>query len=407
MLHVLTHAALVTLAVYLSVSVAYYLGLAFCYFAIPERPARTSAQRARIAVVIPAHDESLILGTTLRQWAAVRYPADRFTLFVIADNCTDDTATIARAHGAVCLERSDPQNRGKGQALAWALTAIPIAEFDAVAIVDADCAVSPMFLEVMSARLAAGAKVIQGFDGVLNPDESMLTRLIQITNVMKNRLFMAAKAKVGLSAQLMGTGMCFDRTVLQRLSWTSFSIGEDLEQSTRLTEAGIHVDFAQDAVIYAHEATGFRQAYSQRVRWASSRMQLFTAGAKLLGRGLLRRNAQMLDAGMSLVVPNYALLANATIVGLGAAWVLGMPTGLRIWFGVLLAAEALYFGLGLLLSGLSPRSAASLALAPVFLGWKAVVDVIALFGLGRRPWVRTSRGAAPPQEAEGPGAAKG
>jgi cellulose synthase/poly-beta-1,6-N-acetylglucosamine synthase-like glycosyltransferase len=390
LLSVLIQGLLVFTAAYATVGVCYYVGLAASYFLVRERPHPSAGHLTRFAVVIPAHNEELVLDGALRSWFAVDYPRDRFAIYVIADNCSDATAKIACSHQAICLVREDAENRGKGQALAWALTMIPLAECDAVVFVDADCAVSKAFLTVMNSRLVEGSTVIQGFDGVLNPDESMLTRLMHITNVMKNRLFMHAKAKLGLSVQLMGTGMCFERSVLQEMPWKAFSVGEDLEQSTYLARSRIKVDYEPAAIAYAQEASSFRQAYSQRIRWASSRMSLFRTGIRLLGDGLWNRDLHRFDAGLSLVVPNYALLANVTIVGLLVALLLGTPY-VTLWLGLLLGAELGYFALGVAVSGLTARSLASLSIAPIFLVWKAFVDAVAMLRMKRLAWTRTER----------------
>jgi cellulose synthase/poly-beta-1,6-N-acetylglucosamine synthase-like glycosyltransferase len=391
LLDVVAQGLLVGLALCVSVATVYYVMLAAAYLLLPRRPAPSAARQTRFAVVIPAHDEEMVLPTALGSWSAQDYPRESFTVFVVADNCRDQTAALARQLGVHCLERTDPTRRGKGQALAWAFAQIPLGEYDAIVVADADCAINPPFLHLMNARLAAGAQVVQGFDGILNPDASMLTRLMQITNVMKNQLFMHAKSKLGLSAQLMGTGMCFDRLLLQQAGWSAYSVGEDIEQSARLTERGVVVAFEPDAVVQAQEATSFKQAYSQRVRWASSRMSLFRTGWRLILQGVRRASLQWVDAGLSLVVPNYALLANLSLLGLGVAVLVGAPTYILAWFGATLTLLIAYFAVGIALSGLTRRSLLSLSLAPVFLGWKVFVDLVALVRGRNLPWVRTRR----------------
>jgi 1,2-diacylglycerol 3-beta-glucosyltransferase len=384
--------ALTLLAAWATVFVAYQGFLALHYLLTREPPGTPAAPRLRFAVVIPAHDEEVLLGTALASWQQVDYPPDLYTIFVIADNCTDRTADIAQGSGAVCLERREPASPGKGQALAWALGRLPLAEYDAVAFVDADCTVNVSFLAAMNDRLLAGARVVQGFDGVLNPDESMLTRLMHITNVMKNLLFMHAKDRLGLSVQLMGTGMCFASDTLRSLEWRAFSVGEDVEQSVHLARGGIRVRFEPRAVVYAQEASSLGQAYSQRIRWASSRMQLVGEGARLLRAGIRRQDLHLADAGISLLTPNYALLANVTVMGLLAAVVLSGGTGaLMWWYGTLATAQVALLGAGVALSGLSLRGLGSVAFAPVFLAWKLVVDLVALVTLRRTRWTRTRR----------------
>ncbi len=381
-------------AVWATCFVLYLLLWGCLYFLIKEKPSEIAEPSKRFLVFIPAHNEELILGTALQSWRMVSYPRSLFQVCVIADNSTDRTAEIARSSDAICLERTDTKNRGKGQALAWAMKQVPLHEYDGVVFVDADCTVSPGFLSAMNHRLIRGARVIQGFDGVLNPDDSMMTRLMHITNVMKNLLFSHAKSKLGFSVHLMGTGMCFDRVTLQEVAWKSFSIGEDLEQFGHLAAAGVRVEFEPRAVAYAQEASSMRQAYSQRVRWASARMQLLGVGARLFGAGMRNYDFHLLEAGVSLLCPNYSMLANVTLAGLFLSLV-AIPhpdrNVLSLWFALLVTAQILYFFMGIVVSKLSLKGLCSLGFAPVFLVWKLGVDVIAILNLRRSPWVRTGR----------------
>jgi len=392
MLEPLASVLLFTLAGLVTLFVLYYLVIGCLYFTVPEKPARLSGFLKRFAVVIPAHNEGVMIRAALESWKRVQYPRVLFEIYVIADNCTDNTAEIARTHGALCLERLDA-NKGKGQALAWALQRLPLHEYDAVVFVDADCTVSAEFLAVMSERLIGGAKVIQGFDGILNPDDSMITRLMLITNIMKNLLLSHSKSKLGLTVQLMGTGMCFDRAILQQIAWKAFSVGEDLEQFAYLAEAGIQVEFEPRAAVYAQEATSLRQAYSQRVRWASSRMHVFGLGLRLLMKGLQQGDLRSADAAMNLLAPNYSMLANITAMGLAGCVAIQFPgrSFLIAWFVILVCAEVLYFVMGMAVSKLSSKIVFSLCFAPVFLIWKMGIDIIAVLSLRRSLWIRTPR----------------
>ena len=394
MINMFLEIALLLVACWASCFVLYQVLWGCLYFVVRENPPATTKLCIRFLVLIPAHNEELILQTALHSWSLVNYPKGLITVCVIADNCDDRTAEIARASGSTCLERTDSLNRGKGQALAWALKQVSLDDYDAVVFVDADCTVSPGFLAAMNHRLTSGARVIQGFDGVLNPDDSMMTRLMHITNVMKNLLFSHAKSKLGLSVHLMGTGMCFDRVTLQQVAWKAFSIGEDLEQFANLAAAGVRVEFEPAAVAFAQEASSMRQAYSQRVRWASARMQLLGVGARLFVDGIRKMEFRLVDAGLSLLCPNYSMLANITLIGLFLSHIT-VPEPARTifawWFAILVAGQALYFCMGIMVSRLSLKALCSLGFAPVFLIWKLGVDIIAFLNFRRLLWVRTRR----------------
>jgi 1,2-diacylglycerol 3-beta-glucosyltransferase len=393
---ILVSLILVAFACAITFCVAYLLFLAAVYFLVKDKPVARAEPETAFAVLIPAHNEELIIAASLKSWLEADYPRDKYELHVIADNCTDQTSHIARELGATVWERQDVDNRGKGQALAWALQKIDLDQVDGVVIVDADTTIDPAYLAIMNDRLVAGAKAVQGYDGVMNPYESAMTCLMQITNVMKNLLFNYAKSKVGLSVQLMGTGMCFEKSVLQQIGWRAFSIGEDGEQFAHLAKAGIQVEFEPRAIVYAQEASSFEQAYTQRVRWSAGRMQLTGVGARLMADGIKRRNVDLMDAGLTFLLPNYAMLANLTIGCLILVAFVDVPwqSVLLIWFGALLLAQVFYLFLGVVVAKPTRRVLISLAFAPAFLVWKLLVDLVSLSRLKQSNWIRTSRDPA-------------
>lgn len=384
---------LAVFACMLTMCVSYLLALAGVYFFVPDARIPRVPPGKRFSVLIPAHNEELIIATSLQSWLQVDYPKEKFQLHVIADNCTDRTIEIARGLGAFVWDRQDYANRGKGQALAWALQTVDLARADTVVIVDADTTVDPDYLKIMNDRLVRGGKVIQGYDGVMNPYESAMTCLMQVTNVMKNLLFNYAKSKLGLSVQLMGTGMCLDKEVLKQIGWKAFSIGEDGEQFAHLAKAGIQVEFEPRAKVFAQEASSFGQAYTQRVRWSAGRMQLTGLGVHLLVDGVRQRNVHLVDAALTFLLPNYAMLANLTMGCLILVALVDVPgkTILAIWFGALLFGQVLYLLLGIVLAKPSKKVLLSLVFAPAFLAWKVMIDLVSIAHLRQSTWVRTRR----------------
>ncbi len=386
-------ALLIAIACLLTFFVGYLLTLAGIYFFVPEKPIPRVQPAKRFAVCIPAHNEELVIGTSIKSWGQVDYPKEMVRVCVIADNCTDKTAKIAKSLGAYAWERTDRENRGKGQALAWALQAIDLSEVDAIVIVDADTTVGPEYLKIINDRLVTGCRVVQGYDGVMNPYESAMTCLMQITNVMKNLLFNYAKSKIGLSVQLMGTGMCLEKDVLKQIGWKAFSIGEDGEQFAHLVKAGIHVEFEPRAKVFAQEASSFGQAYTQRVRWSAGRMQLTGVGVSLLLDGLRKGSIHLADAALTFLLPNYAMLANLTIGGLIVLAIVDMPgrVTLAVWFGLILLGQAFYLVLGIITAKPSKKMLLSLAFVPLFLIWKVMIDLVSVVHLKKSTWVRTRR----------------
>lgn len=377
------------LAIYLVTVVLYRAVLAGAY--LTWKPGKGDAAPHRYVVLIPAHDEELLIGNAVDSIRRCAAPGG-LQIYVVADNCRDATGERARAHGARVLVRHDPENPGKGQALAWALDRIDLQEADAVAFFDADNLVEDGFFHAMDRELTAGARCLQGYYGIANPDESLLTRMIAVTYVMKNLLYNGGKAALGLSVTLMGTGMVLTREVLESAGWQAMSIGEDLEQSLLLMERGEAIRFVPDAVTRAQEAASLSQGFSQRQRWASGRRALAARARRAVVAGLRRRSIVLVDGGLDLLLPTYSKTASWSLVVLAASLLLhSREPGLLPAALAILGYQGLELCVALRLMRASPRFLASLAFSPVYLAWKAVVDGLALVGYRREAWVRTDR----------------
>jgi cellulose synthase/poly-beta-1,6-N-acetylglucosamine synthase-like glycosyltransferase len=381
------------LIVVVALTVAYRWTFLIAYLVRRRKPAAAAGSiQHRFAVLVPAHDEELLIGNLIGSIRSAAYPQERISIHVVADNCTDRTAAIARGLSAVVHERHDLRERGKGQALAWGLAQFDLRECDAVAIIDADNLVDPEFFAAMNRELELGARVLQGYDGLSNPEQTVLTRLIAVTSVMKNLLFYGGKAALGWSILLMGTGIVIRREVLEAFGWRAKSIAEDLEQSFALRENGERIRFVADARVYAQEAANLKQGYAQRQRWSSGRQAVWGLGWRALLRGIRLRRFDLAEAGVEVLLPTYSMTANLTLLALALSLVL---VQVNPWWllcaASLLLVQMLEIAAGLWVMEASWRFIASLAFAPVFLVWKGTIDALALLGYRRNRWARTQR----------------
>jgi cellulose synthase/poly-beta-1,6-N-acetylglucosamine synthase-like glycosyltransferase len=351
----------------------------------------------RFQIVVPAHDEELGITATVRSLLALDYPADAFSVVVVADNCSDATALRAREAGASVLERTDSERRGKGYALQYAFERAS-SDIDAIVVVDADTSVSPNLLSAFAARIERGAHAVQADYAVSNPSESWRTRLMAIAlgsfHIVRSR----GREHLQLSAGLRGNGMCFTREILQRVPHDAFSIVEDVEYGIRLGEAGYRVHYADEAHVYGEMVTSAKAARSQRARWEGGRKALSRAhGWRLLKRGVLERNRVLLDLGFDLLVPPLSRLVVGAAAGSAGSAVAGVAWGGPAWlafagFSASLGSVSAYVLRGWSLSGTGARGLADLALAPVYVVWKMTVADRSE-GKADAPWVRTTREA--------------
>ena len=353
--------------------------------------------RTRFTVVIPAHNEELLIAETVRSLRASHYPAERLTIIVIADNCTDRTAAVARAEGALAYERNDPARPGKPYALNWLFSQIDLERSDAFCIIDADTVVAPDFLRIMDSRLRAGEEAIQGYFGVMNPDENWLTRLGVLPSVLKFRLHFPGKRALGFTCPLAGNGMCFSRDVIRKMGWQAFSLTENWEYYVMLVLAGYEPTAAPAARIYSQLARSLAQGQTQRMRWMKGRIEtLQRYWRQLLRAGVQERSLAKLDVLMELARPSHSILlfwSVAYVLVCLIGWLLMYPAGgwLLVFSMAILGAQVAYFLAGLLVERPPLRTWLALPMVPLYVCWKLAVSARGLLGLRDCRWVKTTR----------------
>lgn len=275
------------------------------------------SHRRIFAVVIPAHNEELVIENTLKSLFALEYRSELFEVIVIADNCTDRTAEIARSSGAIVYERTDKLNKGKGQALRWCFEKLLNSSFDydAFVVVDADSVVSKNFLEVMNFYLERKAQVVQASDMVQPQPGAWSPEVTRIALALYNYVRPLGRKVTGCSAGLRGNGMCFSAEVLRTIPWEAYSITEDLEYGLTLLLHGVPTVFAPEATVYAKMPVKAKHAESQRARWEMGRMPLIRRyGVPLVREAVRKRSLRLLDACIDLVTPAFV---NMLIVSFG------------------------------------------------------------------------------------------
>lgn len=359
----------------------------------PRRP-QASSRSLKFDVIVPAHNEAAGIGRTVDSLRRLDWPQDRFRILTVADNCTDNTAEIARARGATVLERHDLNERGKGYALNFAFTRSARDGFaDAVVVIDADAEVSPNMLEAFASRLEAGERAAQVHYGVLNPHASWRTRLITIAKGSFHIVRSRARERLGVSCGVRGNGWCVTHELLRAVPYRAFSLTEDLEYGITLGMAGVRVAYADEAHSNADMVAGEQVARKQRQRWESGRFQMVRAMTlPLLKASISRRSRVCLDLAVDLLVLPLSYVAlNAVLLvalaAIAAAWF--GESLVWLWIGVACTlALSAYVLRGWQLSGVGARGIVDLCRAPGFLVWKLL---LLLRRTRSNDWVRTER----------------
>jgi len=359
-----------------------------------RRPAQhRAAQPPRLLFLVPAHNEEGMIESCVRSLMTLQYPTDRFAAVVLADNCTDRTAELARAAGARSLERHDPKLPGKPRAIAWALTQLPVADFDALIIIDADTIVDPEFGSALANAGPLAERAFQAYFDVRNPGDSLLTRMATVLASANYRFAYTLKRRAGLNAPLMGNGMCLGTAVLATHGWKAFTIAEDWELYALYTIEGVPIESLESAHLYALEARSLEQSSSQRQRWTAGKL---TVLRRLVGRLLVSRNiglAQKIDAVAELTAQGPVVHLGVVIVAAVLTAVLQPPAAdwLVLALAASLARPAIYAMAGLTLQPQPFRSALAFAFLPFYMVWRLGNAILALGQLGDKPWVRTAR----------------
>ena len=198
----------------------YFFVIGFCGM-WRRKEKKITTPRKTFALVVAAHNEHAVIGELVENLQQLNYPKDMYDIYVIADNCMDDTAEIAAKAGALVHVRTHPTKKSKGYALDWMFDRLFKMEkqYDAICVFDADNLVHPQFLMEMNNRLCKGDKVIQGYMDAKNPYDTWVSGTFAIAFWVICYISHLAKSNIGLSACLGGTGMCFDTEILKKHGW--------------------------------------------------------------------------------------------------------------------------------------------------------------------------------------------
>jgi cellulose synthase/poly-beta-1,6-N-acetylglucosamine synthase-like glycosyltransferase len=344
-------------------------------------------------VLVPAHDEEEGIGSTVTGARTQLAPGDR--VLVIADNCTDETADLARAAGAEVIERSDPKRRGKGYALAFGVNHLEPNPPDVVFILDADCRLTPGSIDALVQRATETQRPVQA-DYVFWPAErSAITMVSALATLVRNRVRPRGLRRLGQPCHLTGTGMAFPWSVMRDAPDLGANIVEDLAMGIELALMGHEPILCIEAGVRSELPTGRKAAFQQRRRWEHGHIStLLQHGPRLIGEGIRRGRPGLLALGADLIVPPLALLVGLLVLVLGLAGLLVLLGGSAYpaWIaGIALALVGLGVAAGWARYGRQIIPFRYLFLVPLYVIWKVPLYVSFFLGRRERQWRRTER----------------
>ena len=286
--------------------------------------------RTRFAILIAARNEELVIGPLINSLLAQDYPSDLYDIWVVPNNCTDNTALAARNFGARVLECTVPV-KSKGEVLRFAYNRLRGRRYDAWLVFDADNVVDPRFLAEMNNARMAGARAAQGYRDSKNPYDTAVSGCSSIYYWMMDRFHNGGKAGLGVSAMIGGTGFMVTQALLDRLGgWRTETISEDLEITAQAVLAGERVAYVPRAITYDEQPLTWEQSFTQRRRWSSGTLQVAQRYLPALNEAQSRRpRLSLFDFEATLLLPAYQLAALAGLACTALSAALGGRTLLQ------------------------------------------------------------------------------
>ena len=310
----------------LVIMLVFFISYSYQFFYIPvawwkkDLP-HTQPTLHRIAVLIAARNEQAVIGNLINSIQAQDYPASHVEIFVVADNCTDLTGTVAGSHGATVYFRTNTQQVGKGYALQYLLRCIEedYAPFDAYLVLDADNVLSPNYLTEINKTFSDGYQIVTSYRNSKNFGDNWISAGYALWFLRESRYLNGARCRMGTSCAVSGTGFLFSHRILEKCGgWTFFLLTEDIQFTIANIIRGEKVGYCPTAVLYDEQPTTFSQSFRQRLRWSRGYLQVFRRYGTSLLRGILRGSFSCYDMTMN-ILPAAVLSGASLVVNLTAA----------------------------------------------------------------------------------------
>ncbi len=351
------------------------------------------ASRGRIAVLVPAHDESVAMLPTLADIRSQLKAGDR--ILVVADNCTDDTAHVAAAAGAEVIERRDPLRRGKGYALQFGLAHLGRDPPEVVVFFDADCKLAHETIDRLASTCVVAQRPVQALYLMKRAIRSSINHQVaEFAWRVKNWVRPLGLSRLGLPCQLVGTGMACPFSVVRSVDLASGSIVEDLKLGLDLALAGSAPLFCPSALVTSEFASSATGARIQRQRWEHGHIAMISAVPRLIIAAVARGDPGLLALALDLAVPPLSLTA-VLLAGVLLLTRVATFCGLSSLPLTIALVCSLGFGLAVFLAWLvhgrdvlPPRAVVSIA---PYVFRKLSMYVRILTGRTAAHWIRTDR----------------
>ena len=276
--------------------------------------------RTRFAVLVAARNEEAVIGNLVESLMNQDYPKELYDVIVIPNNCTDNTAEAARAHGAAILDCTVPV-RSKGEVMTFAVQTLLDGEkpYDSIVVFDADNLVHPLYLREMNNAVAAGVRVAQAYRDSKNPHDTLMSGAYSIYYWMVNQFYSQARSGLNLSAVVNGSGFMVELDLLRQWGgWHTQTMTEDIEFTAQCALHGQKVAWVPKAITFDEQPLTFAESWKQRKRWSTGSLQCMERYSGRLARSAVKGNPRSLDSLLFFLGPVIQVLwLVSLLLGLG------------------------------------------------------------------------------------------
>lgn len=253
----------------------------------------SDAEPKKYAVIVSARNESQVISTFIKSVREQDYPADKLDIWIIADNCTDNTAELSRSLGAKVIERNNLNLIGKGYALTYFFDHLfkenLVKNYDAFFIFDADNTLNENYFTEMNKAFCHGYDLVTSYRNSRNFSSNWVSAGSALWFIRESRFINNSRQIIGINSHVGGTGFMFARHVLQENEgWKFHLLTEDLQFTMDSIIRGYKIGYCGTAMFYDEQPTTFRQSWRQRLRWSKGFLQVF----RHYGVGLVQASAK-------------------------------------------------------------------------------------------------------------------
>lgn len=306
---------LVMIINFISISyMLYYLAIAVFAFRKDKVKLKNVIQK-KFAVVIPARNEELVIGNLIQSLNNQDYPKDKYDVFVLPNNCDDNTEEVAKNNNAQIISCRNIITKSKGDVLRYAFKTLEDDDYDAYLIFDADNIVHPDFIKEMNDTLVSGYRVAQGYRDSKNPKDSWISSSHSLHYIIQNYFMNRARNNINRSCFVNGTGFMISKDYLKENGYNSLTITEDIELNVNCGLNNERIAFVESAVTYDEQPITFEVSWKQRKRWSVGTLQcLKSYWNKIIKDILKNKNFGSIESIMFLTAPLVQLIGTFNIV---------------------------------------------------------------------------------------------